>query len=550
MKLNLNQNFKSSSVIIILIIFTFYHILNGGIYSDYITIYSLKGIGHINGYENFSEYIIHFLHEQIFDRKVLRFSYIISILFGSFSSALTIKILHFLFSLLLVLQIFRFISLFFNKYFSFFVLSTFLICVQYSNYLDPLNAWPFFFFYFIILFEYLIIFINISRFKNVNKYYFFLISFCTLFFFELGILFYLNIIFFILLQKFFLYRDDNIKYLKISLSIFLSYIILKLYLVFSFSPNTYSGTSIGINIPESFISYFYQLIRSIPLTSLLINNEYYDFFKILKNNLYYPIFLFSVIFYYYLNNLLKVNVFSQKLIISKNYLFIFIALQLIFFPPILMSISERYSLQISQHGIGHAHYIVFIQSIGFSFILSFAINNFINKIKKKNIYIVFGILTLVFYINAVHHHYKTKTYYPERSLYPFTYFENLSEILKNKLNIDIVIIEDTEYKSWWDGDHNFSKFFGKEIKAFGHWIHTSNKFNNIKKYNLTDYGVIYFKNLKFNKSLFYGEYCYLKKGIEKSLNTIRGCKNTMKYEEKRFLGYIKLDSIHEKLKAE
>jgi hypothetical protein len=529
-------------LILIFSIYSFYHILFGGIISDYNTIYALEGISYKQGINSLTQYIPLYLKEQLFDRKIIRLAYLSSVIIGSLNP-LVIKIIHFLIYLILTYRIYRLGEIIVNKNFSLLFVLLFVINIEYSLYLDPLGAWPTYGISFIIIIEHFILLIKFVKNQKFNKLYFIIIYFLLIFYLELGVLFSVNV-FLIIIYK---CKYDSIEkkeigfYLFFVLTSIIAYLLLKIYINSLNGHVIYSGTKLKIYYPESIISYIYQLVRSFPLTSLLINNDFYHFSLFLTKKIYYYILIVSFLFYFLFKNYLKKNFFLDR---ENNILLLIIALQFLLLPPFLMAFNERYALQLTNHGLGHAHYVVFLQKVGGSIIITLITLLLIKKICNSKLIHFFSILfTIIFYLNGVQNHMKTKKHYlPENDLYPYVYFENLSKEFLQDKKIDLVILEDSKFKSWWDSDINFSRFLKQKTDVYGYWMHNKKRPSELNNKNLDQFGIIYFKNLEFNKKLFYGEFCYFKPKSKKNYKDIINCKDASSYKEKRWWGYLKLKS--------
>jgi hypothetical protein len=529
-------------LILIFFIFSFYHILFGGIVSDYNTIFALEGIAYNKEINSLTKYIFIYFNEQLFDRKIIRLAYLSSGIIGSFNP-LVIKIIHFLIYLILSYRVYNLGKIIINKNFSLIFVLLFVINIEYSLYLDPLGAWPFYGISFIIIIEHFILLVKFIKNQKFNKLYFITIYFLLIFYLELGLLFSLNI-FFIIIYKLI---HNKIKkrefgfYLSFVLACVFAYLLLKIIINLSNSSDIYSGTKLKIYYPESIISYIYQLVRSFPLTSLLMTDNFYHFKLFLTKNIYYYILILGFLYYFSFKNYLKKKIFLEK---QNNILLLIIAFQFLLLPPLLMALNERYALQLSGHGLGHAHYIVFLQKIGASMIIASIIFFIIKKTyNSKLISLVSILFTIIFYLNGVQNHMKTKKHYvPENDLYPYVYFENLSKKFLQDKKIDIVVLEDTKFKSWWDSDINFSRFLKQKTDVYGHWMHNNKKPPELNNKNLDQFGVIFFKNLKFNNKLFYGEFCYFAPKAKKNYKDIINCKDIFTYQEKRWGGYLNFKS--------
>ena len=542
-------------LIFILYIFSFYHILFGGIVSDYNTIYALEGISYKEGINSLTESIFIYFKETLFDRKIIRLAYLSSAIIGSFNP-LTIKIIHFSIYLILIFQIYRLGKVIINKDFSLIFILLFIINIEYSLYLDPLVAWPFFGISFLIIIEHFILLVKFLKNQKFNKLYFIIIYLLLIFYLELGILFSFNI--FLLIIYKFKTKGIEIKefrfYIFFILTSVLSYIFLKIYINLSDSLDIYSGTKLNAYYPESITSYVYQLVRSFPLTSLLIIDVFNHFKLFLIKNINYYILLLSLLYYFLCKNYLQTKFFIEK---SNHVILLIIALQFLLFPPLLMAFNERYAIQLSHHGIGHAHYIVFLQKIGGSMIIASTVFFLIKKINNSRlIHFISIVFAIIFYLNGIQNHMKTsgkhaiyeRYYLPENDLYPYVYFENLSKKFLKDKKIDIVILEDTKFKSWWDRDINFNRFLKQKTDVYGYWMHNKKKPPELENKNLNKFGVIYFKNLEFSNKLFYGEFCYFKPKSIKKYKDIINCNDTFIYQENRWGGYFKTKSTFKKNK--
>lgn len=546
MKSDLSRSNSQIIILATLFIAIFYNILNGGIFSDYNFAYSFEGVSFIKGYENFYTYVQDYVKYTFFEQKLIRLCIFIWILLGYFTSAIFIKLFHFILVIILFWQLYRFVNYFFSKNNSLFYLGFFLIFIQYSNYLDPLNSWPLHIISFLIILEFFIISFKIYENKKINLFYYFILNFLLLFFYELGVLFLSHIFLIFFLKKLNKdFSDNDQKFLIISILIFIFYIIFKFFIEYNSDVQGYSGGKLFFKFPESVKTYFYQFLRAFPLTTLFINQDFHAFIKILTNKKYYLILLISILFFFFVKKSIKIAVLNKKIFSTKFPLLIICVMQMLFLPPLLMALSQRYAMQISGHGLGHAHYVVMFQTIGASLLSFIILLKLFFIFDKKFINVLTLVLSVIFYINTVNNHQKTKIYFPEKNLYPYIYFENLTKILrenKNIKNIDIIILQDNDYKSYWESDYTFSKYLKKNIKVYGSYFLNQNKIEKLDNQNLDKHGIIYFKNLSFNKNFFYGEYCFFDKNIKKTLSIIKECKHQTSYEEKRLFGYFKLSS--------
>jgi hypothetical protein len=540
-KYNFNKNFFYRLLLFFFSVYTFHIILKGGLYSDYV--FRFGGAEQFFGKTAFEDIVLN---------KRLNLGIFLSLAIALLDP-IYIKIIHFFIYFLFPFQIYRISKkLFKSKNEALFTAFLFFIFIQYSGYLDPFMAWPSYGFEFLLILEFLNLNIKIFNQKKINFFYLIFVFLITAFFAETSTSFFLVIIPVIILT---IIREKKISK-KNKQIIFVTIFLIILYILISIlinylNPNTgYVGSTISLKYPDTFLTFILHFVRSLPLTVLLINQDYLFFFnRYILTGFYYPILFLSLLYVVCIFKIIKEETTSRlaKKDLYQDIFFLIISFSLISIPSALMGLSERYQ-NLNFEGLGHAHYVVFLQSIGSSLIVSKIIIFLIQKIKKKIVlYLAFMLIGVIFYLNNVHHHHWSKNMYAHHTLYPFDYFSNLGRLYAKSKKIDLVIFSDNEYQSWWQFDQVFTRLFGQKLKVYGNFEH-SRKLAELKNIDLSKNNILIFDNFIFRRNYFYSDFCYLKKGsINKNIlidqiQNLKICKKISTYYEKRILGYIKYDS--------
>lgn len=533
MKINFKYKLFIFSIIFISISFLI-NILKIGIISDYEYVYNLdsflieKGLTVYDFFWN----LINIYNSN----RISPGGSIIQLIVSQFNFLFFFKIFHFLVLIIFFFIFFLFIKKFFSKFFAFLSILLCLIFFQFTEYLDPFIAWPegvFFVTFFLI--STIMISYKICLLKKVNLIIFFFLILLNLFYAEVTVFF----IPIILLSLIYNLSFETIKKKKIYF--FILFFILGLYFFifinFYFYSNIdiYPGALISISLKESFGTFFFHLLRTIPLTWLFVTDKFSFFIKYFLSNISFFYFLIFFLYLFCISSVLK-NLNKSKNLINHQFFYI-IGIYLILFPSLLMSISKRYSFQIFDHGFGHAHYIVVHQYIGAILLIICLLSRF-NKFLKNNLLrnFISIFLSFIFLINYSLANYTASRLEPHRNVYPYLIFENF---LRNDVTKDIqtVIILEKENYGFWTHKQFFQTNLSRKIKNTFTDFWLAEKDKRLKDVTI-DEGDSYLiiKKLDFsnpNKLILDG--CIDK--LENKFDKWQDCKGNFIYEEERRLIY-------------
>ena len=539
-------NQSSFSNIFKIIIFTYIFfflikIFNIGIISDYTGTYSHLGNAILND-RDFIENLIYELKLFFFDLGFFRLVKIIQHFFGLINYIFVFKFIHFLIYVFIFIQIFKLTKNLLSTELAYLSLIIIICLTQITEYLDPFIAWPEAYATSVI-----IGFINISLFfkilnkKKINNL-FILFNLISYFYQEMAAPYAL-----LPLIGYLILFINNKKFEKKSflyLLNFMLYVTLKILLIFTNSEQTVSASSsLSFIYPESLYSAFFHAVRTIPFTWLFVEGKFEEFHEYLFDNLLYLFLVFFVS--YFLVNLILKNLSNSSVLIRKNlYYFNLVGFYQIIFPILLISINQRYNIQISNHGLGHAHYLILSQCIGLLFILIIIFEKFKFFVTKNKFWFSI-ILSIILSINFLIGDFTTNKLEPKRHLYPYIFLENIKTFVEDN-SINTFIIIENENSGFWENNTILSSIFKKKINVYGNWMFNENKLNTIKtkKYENT----LLINKLNLNKNLHKANFCILK-SVEYNLNNnlVYTCNENYRYEAKIFLKYFNYSSSIKKI---
>lgn len=516
-------------LIAIVILFSI-NILFVGIISDYTLTYAHSGLGKINDL-NFFDNLLFNLKTWWFEKNQIRLAIILQVLIGYLNNIFLIKIIHLIIFLFFLYKIFKLSLIFFDKKISKFIVINFLCIAQFTEYLDPFIAWPEgYLLSFIIGILCIEISHKIIQKENINKNYFVFLMFLTLFYQEMSMIFYIFPIFSIFILFFEKKKLDKILILLIMLPLFV-YLILRIYITNFFELEiAAASTSIYFSFPETIMSFFYHLVRTFPLTWLFVDGKIEQFINLLVDNFSILHLFVSIILYILFKHFLILGTFSIKQKVLFNFTLVF----LLFIPPTIIAFNERYLLQISNHGIGHAHYIIICQYVGLIFLFLKILFCFSKKKIMINFLSIF--LTIIFFLNLNQAKLTVQNLQQEINLYPYILMESFTE-RHDFLNVNKIYFSTNKYHGFWQHNHLISSFFQKKIISYSNFHLKKNKLENFN-FEVND-KVLVIEDLEINKNKkSYIAYCFFNLSDFYKNNKKLLCNDTKKFTKRHHLIYF------------
>tara|TARA_A100001011_G_C14278995_1_gene830634 strand:- start:1102 stop:2184 length:1083 start_codon:yes stop_codon:yes gene_type:complete len=326
---------------------------------------------------------------------------------------------------------------------------------------------------------------------------------------------------------------------------FILYITSKFLILYFTSDETIAASSsLKYLYPESFISAWYHALRTFPMTWLFVDGKFEMFQLYIKENYFYVslIFILSLITSFFV--IRNIDGDRENLDIKNIKVLSFIGVYQFLFPIVLIALNKRYNIQITNHGLGHAHYLVLSQCLGLLFVLLVLTAKFRIFILKYTI--VFSVLisfltTVSFQLSD----FTSKRLEPKRHLYPYIFFENIKDFAE-KYEIEKFVILNNNNSGFWQDNRIMSSIFKKKVKVYGNWMFNENKINNLEIGKHSNTLLMY--DLKLNNILHSSKFCLLTDILNNSENNFEyRCSNKFYYESKKMLKYFESDSFIKKV---